>query len=72
VADQLDRHFARHAAQRHERALRLSHADIEALVGMGPSARHLDAYALAGVVARLPEPWTVTTSFHTVTYLPKT
>jgi 23S rRNA (guanine745-N1)-methyltransferase len=70
VADQLDRHFTRHSDHRLERTLPLTHADIGALVGMGPSARHLDADALAGAVAGLPEPSTVTASFRSVTYLP--
>jgi len=70
VADQLDRHFGRRSEQRHERALRLSRADIGALVAMGPNARHRGG-ALAEAVRRLPEHCTVTASLRTVTYWPR-
>jgi len=40
--------------------LRLGHADLTDLVAMGPSARHLDRGVLAGRVAALPAPVTVT------------
>jgi SAM-dependent methyltransferase len=68
VADQLDRHFAWQAEERHERVLRLSRDAVGALVGMGPSARHRDPAAVAAVVQELPERCTVTASFRTVTY----
>jgi 23S rRNA (guanine745-N1)-methyltransferase len=40
--------------------LRLGHADLTDLVAMGPSARHIAAGALPGLVAALPDPVTVT------------
>jgi 23S rRNA (guanine745-N1)-methyltransferase len=40
--------------------LRLDHADVTALVMMGPSARHITAAALAARVASWPEPVPVT------------
>ena len=40
--------------------LRLGHADVTALVTMGPSARHITPGALAARVAALPDPVTVT------------
>lgn len=40
--------------------LRLSHADLTDLVAMGPSARHIAADALPGLVAALPDPAAVT------------
>lgn len=45
-----------------EFGLELSHRDVLALVGMGPSAWHVDAAALARAVAALPEPVRVTAS----------
>jgi 23S rRNA (guanine745-N1)-methyltransferase len=40
--------------------LRLDHADLAALVAMGPSARHITPQALAARVGALPDPLTVT------------
>jgi 23S rRNA (guanine745-N1)-methyltransferase len=48
--------------------LRLSHADVLALVGMGPSAWHIGAVALAERVAALPEPVRVTASVLVASY----
>jgi 23S rRNA (guanine745-N1)-methyltransferase len=36
---------------------------VQALVAMGPSARHLDASALSERIAALPDPVPVTASF---------
>jgi 23S rRNA (guanine745-N1)-methyltransferase len=44
------------------RRLSLDHAAVRALVGMGPSAWHVDAAALAARVAALPVPLEVTAS----------
>ncbi|WP_305094394.1 methyltransferase domain-containing protein [Prescottella sp. R16] len=46
----------------------LSHRDIENLVGMGPSARHLTPERRAETIATLPEPFTVTASVVVSTY----
>jgi len=40
--------------------LSLDHADLTALVSMGPSARHITAQALAARIRSLPSPFTVT------------
>lgn len=40
--------------------LSLDHADLAALVAMGPSARHITPQALAARIRALPEPATVT------------
>jgi 23S rRNA (guanine745-N1)-methyltransferase len=48
--------------------LRLGHSDLADLVGMGPSARHIDADALAGRVAALPPPFTVTVDVEVRSY----
>ena len=50
--------------------LSLDHADLTALVSMGPSARHITPSALEDRVSRLPSPFTVTVDlkisvFHT-------
>lgn len=48
----------------------LGHGDVEALVGMGPSAWHANAAVRAERVARLPEPSTVTVSVVLSQYQP--
>jgi 23S rRNA (guanine745-N1)-methyltransferase len=53
-----------------ERRLSLDHAAIQALVGMGPSARHVDAAELAARVAELPVPLAVTASVRISGYRP--
>jgi 23S rRNA (guanine745-N1)-methyltransferase len=45
-----------------ERAMRLGHQDIEALVAMGPSAYHTDPVAMRQRIAALPNPMPVTAS----------
>ena len=42
--------------------MRLEHPDIEALVAMGPSARHTDQATMRERIAVLPNPTTVTAS----------
>lgn len=51
-----------------ERELVLDHADLVALVAMGPSARHLDEQQVAERVAALPDPLPVTLSVTVATY----
>ncbi len=51
-----------------ERTLVLDHADVGALVAMGPSARHLDGKQVAERVAALPDPLAVTLSVTVATY----
>jgi 23S rRNA (guanine745-N1)-methyltransferase len=40
--------------------LSLDHADLTALVSMGPSARHITPQGLAARINSLPSPFTVT------------
>jgi 23S rRNA (guanine745-N1)-methyltransferase len=48
--------------------LRLGHADLADLVAMGPSARHIAADALPGLVAALPAPVAVTVDVQVRSY----
>ncbi len=50
------------------RELALGHAEVRTLVGMGPSAWHADAGALAARIAALPEPVRVTAAVRVGTY----
>lgn len=52
----------------HTSSMTLGHDDVLALVGMGPSARHVDPSALAGRVARMPGRAQVTASVLLSTY----
>jgi 23S rRNA (guanine745-N1)-methyltransferase len=54
------RDYTRCDALRLRYQLSLDHADLTAVVAMGPSARHLTPRALAVRVSRLPAPFTVT------------
>lgn len=54
-----------------ERKLNLSHADVLALIGMGPSAWHLDADHVRTRVATLPEPVNVTAAVRLARYSPR-
>lgn len=65
---QLGPHLALEAERPHEHRVTLRHADVEALVAMGPSAWHTDPAEIAGRVALLPEPLTVTLSVTLSTY----
>jgi 23S rRNA (guanine745-N1)-methyltransferase len=51
-----------------ERELRLGHADLAALVAMGPSARHQSEQEVARKVAALADPLAVTLSVTVATY----
>ncbi|WP_242343694.1 putative RNA methyltransferase [Anaeromyxobacter terrae] len=53
------------------RVLTLGHAEVRTLVGMGPSAWHADAGALAARIAALPEPVRVTAAVRVGTYRPR-
>lgn len=63
VAASLGGRFAATGTRRLELPLRLTHADVAAVVAMGPSARHVDPRELEERVARLPEPVPVTAAF---------
>jgi 23S rRNA (guanine745-N1)-methyltransferase len=59
---QLDPFLSAEWAHPVERLMRLGHQDIEALVGMGPSAYHTDPVAMRQRIAALPDPMPVTAS----------
>jgi 23S rRNA (guanine745-N1)-methyltransferase len=63
VAGAMDGHFTLATGRPLELPLRLTHAQIEALVAMGPSARHTDPETLRRRVSALPEPMPVTAAF---------
>jgi 23S rRNA (guanine745-N1)-methyltransferase len=63
-------HFelAERSSASHE--VRLSHAELATLVGMGPSAHHLSPEELTARIAKLPDPAEVTLSVSLSTYRP--
>jgi 23S rRNA (guanine745-N1)-methyltransferase len=65
----LEPHLEPVAATVHREELRLDHAAVRALVGMGPHARHRSRAELADAVARLPEPVAVSVAVRLGTYL---
>jgi 23S rRNA (guanine745-N1)-methyltransferase len=72
VEEQLGGHFRLETREELAIPLRLSHSDLERLVGMGPSARHTDPSRTARQVAELPE-WTPATAALALSvYLPVT
>jgi 23S rRNA (guanine745-N1)-methyltransferase len=71
VAASLSAWFVPVAEQRLERSLRLTHAEVRALVGMGPSAWHTDPAALTARIAALPTPTVVTASVHLRRFSPR-
>lgn len=56
------------ATAHHRAMLRLGHADVVALVGMGPHARHRSRDEIAALVAGLPDPVEVTVAVRIGTY----
>ena len=68
---QLGGHFE--IERRHEvvAAISLGHADLERLVRMGPSARHIDPAAARERVAALPDPTAVTAAVTVSAYRPR-
>jgi len=65
----LEPHLEPVATAVHREALRLDHAAVRALVGMGPHARHRSREELAAAVAGLPEPVEVTVAVRLGSYL---
>lgn len=57
---QLSAHFSLLETAEVARTMELTHSEVAALAGMGPSAWHTDAAALAAAIASLPEPAPVT------------
>lgn len=68
----LSPHFLEPRQMRREVRLKLSHREVDTLVRMGPSARHLDAAVLDGRIATLPEPVEVTVSVTMAALRPRT
>jgi 23S rRNA (guanine745-N1)-methyltransferase len=62
--------FAPAAVDVAEAPLTLGHDEVATVVGMGPSAWHTGPDALAGAIAALPDPLTVTLSVRVTTYRP--
>jgi len=62
VEDQLGPFFELRRRSEHEWVMALGHADVEHLVGMGPSARHTDPARTRELVGLLPDPVMVTAS----------
>ena len=60
--------YARSAVTAVRYQLRLGHPELTDLVAMGPSARHIEAQVLAGRVAALPAPVTVTVDVEVRSY----
>lgn len=70
VAEALAGRFVRSSSEAARWTLRLSRADVTAAAAMGPSARHLDAAALAARVAALPEAVEVTAAIRLEVHRP--
>ncbi len=68
VATSLEDRFSRVSQQRHESVLRLSHLEVAALVGMGPSAWHIKPEEFDARIGALPEVVQVTASVDVTTY----
>ncbi|WP_432928580.1 putative RNA methyltransferase [Microbispora sp. CA-135349] len=63
LEESLGGRFARIGEETEEIALTLGHDEVEAVVGMGPSAWHTRPEELAAKIAALPDPVPVTASF---------
>jgi 23S rRNA (guanine745-N1)-methyltransferase len=70
VAEQLDPWFEPVEARDCEYVLSLGQPELEALVAMGPSARHVDGATLSGRIASLRPPAEVTVSVTVAVYRP--
>ncbi len=68
LAATLGDHFTQTAGETMEFTATLTHDELAALIGMGPSARHLNAAELQRRLARIPEPVPVTCSFELSTF----
>jgi 23S rRNA (guanine745-N1)-methyltransferase len=68
VAASLGDRFQRVGNERHSISLHLSHQEVTELVGMGPSAWHVDAGKLETRIGELPESVKVTASVDISTY----
>src|SRR5437762_3350661 len=68
VAATLAPWFTEQGSQTYEKSLLLTRAEVAGLVGMGPSAWHLDSGDLSARVAPLPEPVAVTAHIRLSSY----
>jgi 23S rRNA (guanine745-N1)-methyltransferase len=68
LAASLEPHLRPLTSVPHRETLRLDHASVRTLVGMGPHARHLTTEELAARVAALPEPAQVTVAVDVSTW----
>jgi 23S rRNA (guanine745-N1)-methyltransferase len=71
LAAQLDPGFELVDREHFDVPLSLDHAAVEALIGMGPSARHLAPDVRAERIAALPQPLAATASVAIATYRPR-
>lgn len=71
VARALDGGFRLRQSAAHTQVMTLGRADIASLVGMGPSAHHIDTADLAARIAHLGEPVDVTASVTVAVYAPR-
>ncbi|WP_422771815.1 putative RNA methyltransferase [Plantactinospora sp. WMMC1484] len=70
LAGSLAGHFSQGATATHRSTLRLDHAELRTLVGMGPSAWHTDPADLDRRIARLSQPTTVTVAVQATAHHP--
>jgi 23S rRNA (guanine745-N1)-methyltransferase len=70
IAAALGEGLPRTAAEECRFTMRLGHAELALLAGMGPSAHHLDPAEVAGRIARLPDPVAVTAAVVVATHRP--
>ncbi|HEV2122241.1 MAG TPA: 23S rRNA methyltransferase [Chloroflexota bacterium] len=70
LSEQLGPYFELIDTQVHDRAMHLSHDEIAALIGMGPSAWHSDVNELRQKIDSLSEPSTATLSVTVSAYRP--
>jgi 23S rRNA (guanine745-N1)-methyltransferase len=63
MAETLGERFLQERYDEHEFTLRLSHSEVETLVGMGPSAGHIPGEELSERLTALPDPMQITASF---------
>lgn len=71
VIGHLGVHFDLIGVTAHRRRLMLRRSEVQTLIGMGPSAWHIDPVRLAQRIAGLPEPLPVTASVRLATYRPR-
>jgi 23S rRNA (guanine745-N1)-methyltransferase len=71
LAAKLGPHFELASRREHRAGLRLGRDAVGALAAMGPSSWHTDGPALAGAVARLPDPVPVTVAVALSIYRPR-